>query len=90
MKRSYAALFVAAVTAVCCVAAEVTFVQGDKKIDVMIGGKLFTSYLFDDKLTKPVLWPLVTLGSRPPRLPLREDRWRGDGPSPPHRRLLYV
>ncbi|MBE0536699.1 MAG: PmoA family protein [Phycisphaerae bacterium] len=40
--------------------AKVSFVEGDKKIDVMIGGKLFTSYMFDEKLTKPVLYPLVT------------------------------
>jgi hypothetical protein len=41
-------------------APQVEFVQGDKKIDVMIGGKLFTSYMYADKLTKPVLYPVHT------------------------------
>jgi len=39
---------------------KVEFVKGDNKIDVMIGGKLFTSYLFSDQLTKPVLVPFRT------------------------------
>lgn len=34
----------------------------DKKIDVMIGGKLFTSFLFPDSLEKPVLYPMNTAG----------------------------
>jgi hypothetical protein len=64
----YAVLFVGAVilAAAWCnaapadaPAAKVSFVEGDKKIDVMIDGKLFTSYLFDEKLTKPVLYPLI-------------------------------
>jgi len=41
-------------------APQVEFVQGDKKIDVMIGGKLFTSYMYADELTKPVLYPVHT------------------------------
>ncbi|MEP7251653.1 MAG: PmoA family protein [Ginsengibacter sp.] len=32
---------------------------GQKKIDVMIGGKLFTSLLYPDSLEKPVLYPVV-------------------------------
>lgn len=48
-------------TAACLAApARVTFVEGDKKIDVMIDGKLFTSYMFDASLTKPVLYPVVS------------------------------
>ncbi len=39
---------------------EVRFVQGDNKIDVMIGEKHFTSYLCGDDLTKPVLFPVHT------------------------------
>jgi hypothetical protein len=38
----------------------VEFAQGDDRIDVMIGGKLFTSYLFGRELTKPVLVPIRT------------------------------
>lgn len=38
----------------------VKLVKADNKIDVMIGGKLFTSYVYGDKLTKPVLVPVRT------------------------------
>lgn len=33
-----------------------------KKIDVMISGKLFTSFLYADTLEKPVLYPVYTAG----------------------------
>jgi hypothetical protein len=39
---------------------KVEFVRGDSRIDVVIAGKPFTSYLFGDKLTKPVLVPVRT------------------------------
>jgi hypothetical protein len=32
----------------------------DKKIDVLIDGKLFTSYIYPDNIKKPVLWPVIT------------------------------
>jgi hypothetical protein len=32
----------------------------EKKIDVQIGGKLFTSFLYPDSLEKPVLYPVVS------------------------------
>ena len=35
---------------------------GKNKIDVMIGGKLFTSFLYPDSLEKPVLYPVYTAG----------------------------
>ncbi|NIP25316.1 MAG: hypothetical protein GWN67_13245 [Phycisphaerae bacterium] len=38
----------------------VRLIQGDNKVDVMIGGKLFTSYVYGDKLTKPVMVPIRT------------------------------
>ncbi|MEO5997180.1 MAG: PmoA family protein [Chitinophagaceae bacterium] len=40
----------------------VTFVQkaGEHKVDVMIGGKFFTSYLYPNTIEKPVLFPLQT------------------------------
>ena len=47
-------------TAGCSARPKVEFIQGDNKIDVMIGGKYFTSYLYGDKLTKPVLFPVCT------------------------------
>jgi hypothetical protein len=44
----------------CQVGQRVEFVRGDKKIDVMIGGKHFTSYRYEETLTKPVLYPVKT------------------------------
>jgi len=41
-------------------APKVEFVKGDDRIDVVIGGKPFTSYLYGDKLTKPLLVPVRT------------------------------
>ncbi len=32
----------------------------EKKIDVLIGGKLFTSYIYPENIKKPVLWPVIT------------------------------
>ncbi len=44
----------------CQVGPRVKFVRGDDKIDVMIGGEHFTSYRYEDTLTKPVLYPVNT------------------------------
>jgi hypothetical protein len=49
-----------AFAAAAATAPQVEFVQGDKRIDVMIGGKLFTSYMYGDELTKPILYPVHT------------------------------
>lgn len=46
----------------CCASdANVTFVAGPNKIDVLISKKHITSYLYSDDLTKPVLHPVRTL-----------------------------
>ncbi|MHC4425844.1 MAG: DUF6807 domain-containing protein [Planctomycetota bacterium] len=50
-------LFAAEVTAA---QPKVEFIKGDNRIDVVIAGKLFTSYLYGDKLTKPLLVPVRT------------------------------
>ncbi len=34
----------------------------EKKVDVLIDGKLFTSYIYPVMLKKPVLWPVVSAG----------------------------
>jgi hypothetical protein len=34
--------------------------DAEKKVDVMIDGKLFTSYIYPDNIKKPVLWPLMS------------------------------
>jgi len=38
----------------------VQLIKGDNKVDVMIGGKLFTSYVYGSEMTKPVLVPVCT------------------------------
>jgi hypothetical protein len=41
---------------------KITFVENniDKRIDVMIDGKLFTSYRWPDEICKPILYPIFT------------------------------
>jgi len=34
--------------------------ETEKKVDVMVDGKLFTSYIYPDEIKKPVLWPLMS------------------------------
>ena len=34
--------------------------SAEKKVDVLIGGKLFTSYIYPDNIKKPVLWPVIS------------------------------
>lgn len=34
--------------------------EAEKKVDVMVDGKLFTSYIYPDVIKKPVLWPLMS------------------------------
>ena len=37
--------------------------EADKKVDVMIGDELFTSYIYPDDLEKPVLYPIIASGN---------------------------
>jgi len=34
--------------------------EAEKKVDVTIDGQLFTSYIYPDKIKKPVLWPVMS------------------------------
>jgi len=38
--------------------AKVKFIKGDQKIDVMVDGKLFTSYRYPENMEKPFLYPV--------------------------------
>ena len=33
-----------------------------RKVDVLIDGSLFTSYIYQETIKKPVLWPVVSPG----------------------------
>ncbi len=39
---------------------ELSVHEAEKKVDVMVDGKLFTSYIYPDNVKKPVLWPLMS------------------------------
>ena len=39
--------------------------KADQQVDVMIGGKLFTSYCYADSLLKQILYPIFTAGENP-------------------------
>jgi len=60
MKHSTASLIIGllAFAGGCQLGPKVEFVRGDRKIDVMVGGEHFTSYRYEDTLTKPVLYPV--------------------------------
>ena len=32
----------------------------EKKVDVLVDGKLFTSYIYPENIMKPVLWPVMS------------------------------
>ncbi|NQU53760.1 MAG: PmoA family protein [Bacteroidetes bacterium] len=34
--------------------------EAEKKVDVLVDGKLFTSYIYPDNIMKPVLWPVIS------------------------------
>ncbi len=39
---------------------EVREVASEKKVEVLVDGKLFTAYIYPENIKKPVLWPVVT------------------------------
>jgi hypothetical protein len=36
--------------------------DAENKVDVMVDGELFTSYIYPDNIKKPVLWPVISPG----------------------------
>ncbi|HUW19104.1 MAG TPA: PmoA family protein [Sedimentisphaerales bacterium] len=42
----------------CGMGPKVEFLKGDSKIDIMIGEEHFTSYMYGNELTKPILYPV--------------------------------
>lgn len=75
-------------------AAPVTITRGDKKIDIAIGGRPFTTYYFNDIVAKPYLMPLQTASgiviSR--NFPIVNTVTPADQKTPsfePHQRPLY-
>ena len=65
MKKIFSVILVLAITfSIAMAQPKIKLVTkaAEKKIDVLIGGKLFTSYIYPDNIKKPVLWPVVTDG----------------------------
>lgn len=52
-------LLLASTCAINAQALKIKLVQGDHKIDVLVEGKLFTSYMYPADLEKPFLYPVV-------------------------------
>ena len=44
--------------AYCAMGVDIKFVQDTNKIDILIGGNLFTTYRYGSELTKPILYPV--------------------------------
>jgi hypothetical protein len=65
---------------------QVTLVKSakDKKIDVLIGGKPFTSFLYPDSLEKPVLYPLIASNGTKVTRSFPLDKREGDPTDHPH------
>lgn len=55
-----AALFVFSFSGINAQKIELDQKPSEKKVDVLIGGKLFTSYIYPNTIKKPVLWPVIT------------------------------
>ncbi|MHC4530945.1 MAG: putative oxidoreductase C-terminal domain-containing protein [Planctomycetota bacterium] len=62
----------------------INFVQGEKRIDVMVGGKLFTSYRYDEGLTKPVLFPVMSPSGIAVNRGFPLERVEGESEDHPH------
>ena len=62
MKRTAVVLvvFILCAAAIGSPMQSVEFIKGKNKIDVMMGGRHFTSYVYGNKHTKPMLVPLRT------------------------------
>ncbi len=39
---------------------EIKVNEAEKKVDIMVGGDLFTTYMYPDNIMKPVLWPVMS------------------------------
>lgn len=65
MKKLYSMLFFAFMGTLISVAQpkiQLATKPAEKKIDVLIDGKLFTSYIYPENIKKPVLWPVISAG----------------------------
>jgi hypothetical protein len=57
-KKTISAGLILFFVSACAAGADVKFVQDTNKIDILIGGNLFTTYRYGSELTKPILYPV--------------------------------
>ncbi len=67
----------------------VEFVEGEDKIDVMVGDNLFTSYRYGDKLTKPILYPVKSPSGIVVNRSFPFEKVEGESTDHPHHTGLF-
>ena len=58
LKKTILAGTILFLASVCMAGENVRFVQDTNKIDILVGGNLFTTYRYGSELTKPILYPV--------------------------------
>jgi len=86
VKGFLAVLFVACLVfaAGCQLGPKVEFVKGVDKVDVLVDGSHFTSYLYGSELTKPVLYPVHTPSGIAVNRSYPLDEMEGESTDHPH------
>jgi len=64
--------------------------KADQKVDVMIGGKLFTSYCYSDSLMKQILYPILTAEGNPLTRGWPIKPRPGESTDHPHQRGMWL
>lgn len=64
--------------------------KADQKVDVMIGGKLFTSYCYSDSLMKQILYPIFTVDENPVTRGWPIKPRPGESTDHPHQRGMWL
>ena len=64
--------------------------EADQKVDVMIGGKLFTSYCYSDTLMKQILYPILTVSGAPITRGWPFNPRSGERTNEPHQRAMWL
>ncbi|MDP4285712.1 MAG: PmoA family protein [Bacteroidota bacterium] len=64
--------------------------EAEQKVDVMIGGKLFTSYCYSDSLMKQILYPILTSSGTPVTRGWPIVARPGERTDHPHHRGLWL
>jgi hypothetical protein len=69
---------------------ELVNIKSAQKVDVIIGGKFFTSYCYSDSLMKQILYPILTDGGKPVTRGWPIKPRPGESTDHPHQRGLWL